>query len=299
MRVLVLGGTGMLGHKVYQVLGEHFETKVTVRERFDSISTRGPLTEQDVIEGIDVADVSAVEAALASFRPDAVVNCAGIIKQLPQAHDAQLSISVNSLAPHRLASLAQRYGARFVQISTDCVFSGQQGMYKESDNPDPVDLYGRSKLLGEVDELEDAVTLRTSIIGRELASTHSLVEWFLSQTGPSVKGFTNAIFSGLPTVALAKVIASVLRDHPDLHGLYHVSSDPINKHDLLTLIRDAYGKQIEIIPDGATRIDRSLDSRRFAEATGITIPSWPELVQAMASDPTPYEEWRAGIQSRA
>lgn len=296
MRVLVLGGTGMLGHKVYQVLGQHVETKVTVRERFRRIKTRGPLSEQDVIEGIDVDDVDAVEAVLTSFRPDAVVNCAGIIKQLPQAHDAELSISINSLAPHRLARLSQRHNARFIQIGTDCVFSGQQGMYTEADNPDPVDLYGRSKLLGEVDHLENAVTLRTSIIGRELASIHSLVEWFLSQSGPSVKGYTNAIFSGLPTRTLAEVIAKVLSDHPDLHGLYHVSSQPINKHDLLTLIRDAYGKQIEIVPDDAVRIDRSLDSRRFAEATGITMPSWPELVEAMASDPTPYEEWRAGAR---
>lgn len=294
MRVLVLGGTGMLGHKVYQVLGQHFETKVTVRERFDLIRTAGPFSEQDVIEGVDVADVGAVETALTLFRPEAVVNCAGIIKQLPQAHDAELSISVNSLAPHRLASLCQRYNARFIQISTDCVFSGQQGMYTEADNPDPVDLYGRSKLLGEVDYSDNALTLRTSIIGRELASTHSLVEWFLSQSGPSVKGYTKAIFSGLPTLTLADVIMRVLRDHPDLHGLYHVSSQPISKYDLLTLMRDAYGKQIEIVADKATRIDRSLDSQRFTQATGITISSWPKLIEAMTSDPTPYEEWRAG-----
>lgn len=294
MRVLVLGGTGMLGHKVYQVLGQHVETKVTVRERFDRISTTGPLTEQDVIEGIDVADVRAVESVFTSFRPDVVVNCAGIIKQLPQAHDAELSISVNSQAPHCLARLCQRYNARFIHVSTDCVFSGHRGMYSEKDNPDPIDLYGRSKLLGEVDYSDNAVTLRTSIIGRELASTYSLVEWFLSQSGPSVKGYTKAIFSGVPTRTLADVITRVLRDHPDLHGLYHVSSQPINKHDLLTLIRDAYGKQIEIVPDDAVRIDRSLDSRRFTEATGITIPSWPKLIEAMASDPTPYEEWRAG-----
>lgn len=292
--MLVLGGTGMLGHKVYQVLGQHFETKVTVRERFDLIRTAGPFSEQDVIEGVDVADVGAVETALTLFRPEAVVNCAGIIKQLPQAHDAELSISVNSLAPHRLASLCQRYNARFIQISTDCVFSGQQGMYTEADNPDPVDLYGRSKLLGEVDYSDNALTLRTSIIGRELASTHSLVEWFLSQSGPSVKGYTKAIFSGLPTLTLADVIMRVLRDHPDLHGLYHVSSQPISKYDLLTLMRDAYGKQIEIVADKATRIDRSLDSQRFTQATGITISSWPKLIEAMTSDPTPYEEWRAG-----
>jgi dTDP-4-dehydrorhamnose reductase len=159
------------------------------------------------------------------------------------------------------------------------VFTGRQGHYRESDAPDALDLYGRSKLLGEVDE-PNAVTLRTSIIGHELSSAHGLVGWFLAQDG-CVRGFTRAVFSGLPTVELAKVIRDYVLPRPDLRGLWHVSSDPIAKYDLLQLVKTAYGKPIEIVRDEQLVIDRSLDSTRFRVATGWQPAPWAELVDSM------------------
>ena len=125
-----------------------------------------------------------------------------------------------------------------------------------------------------------AVTLRTSIIGHELGSAHGLVGWFLSQSGP-VRGYTKAIFSGLPTVELAAVIRDRILAAPSLRGLYHVAGAPIAKYELLRLVASAYGKSTEIVPDDRVAIDRSLDGSRFSEATGYTAPPWPELVRRM------------------
>ena len=170
-------------------------------------------------------------------------------------------------------------GARLIHMSTDCVFSGSVGMYTESTFPDANDLYGRSKYLGEVDYL-NAITLRTSIIGHELSGSKSLVCWFLSQMG-SVKGFKKAIFSGLPTIEIAKVIRENVLPNTSLRGTYHLSVDPINKYDLLKLIARQYEKEIDIIPDESYVIDRSLNSERFRLATGFKPKPWPQLIKEM------------------
>jgi dTDP-4-dehydrorhamnose reductase len=208
-----------------------------------------------------------------------VINCIGLIKQIKNADDPLVAIPINSLLPHRLAQLCGVTGARLVHMSTDCVFFGDRGMYTEADISDAKDLYGRSKYLGEVD-YPNAVTLRTSIIGHELNGTNSLVGWFLAQHG-SVKGFRRAIFSGLPAFELARIIRDYVIPDPDLHGVYHVSADPINKFDLLNLISNVYGKKIDITPDDNFIINRSLDSTRFREATGYQPKPWPELVRQM------------------
>ena len=223
--------------------------------------------------------------------PDVVVNTIGIIKQLPAAKDPIVSIAVNSLFPHRLARLCQATSARLIHIGTDCVFSGRKGMYVEDDVPDPEDLYDRSKLLGEVAG-PACLTLRTSFIGRELQSSNGLVEWFLNNRGGCVQGFTNVIFSGLATRTLAGLIADVIERHPDLSDIYHVSSEPISKYQLLCLLREVFQIPIEIEPVLHHNIDRSLDSHRFRSAIGYVPPPWPTMVQAMASDPTTYEAWR-------
>ncbi|MFT4041098.1 MAG: SDR family oxidoreductase [Thermomicrobiales bacterium] len=293
MRVLVLGGSGMLGHKVYQTLRETFDTRVTLRSRDAAeAALPGLFDPAEIIDGVDARDPATVRRAIALAEPEAVINCIGIIKQLPAAHDAVASISVNALLPHQLAEMCAARGARLVHISTDCVFSGRQGGYTEADIPDPPDLYGRSKLLGEVTG-PGAITLRTSIIGRELASRNGLVEWFLSAPGPAVRGYTQAVFSGLPTLALAQVIAQVVHDFPEASGLYHVAADPIAKFDLLQLLGAAYGRPVTVEPFPDVRIDRSLDGSRFAALTGFRAAPWPELIAAMAADPTPYTEWRS------
>lgn len=232
-----------------------------------------------VLLNVDVENLDHLLRVFADVRPDVVINSVGVVKQLSESSDPLVALPINSLLPHRLAKLCAAAGARLIHFSTDCVFSGVRGGYLESDPPDAYDMYGRSKLFGEVD-YSNAITLRTSLIGHELSGSRSLVSWFLSQKG-SVRGFTKAFFSGLPTVEIARVIEQFVLPNPHLRGLYHLSAEAISKHDLLLLVRDIYGKKVDIIPDDSLVIDRSLDSTRFREATGFAPKPWPELVQAM------------------
>ena len=219
-------------------------------------------------------------AVFTRVQPEVVINCVGLIKQLSDAKNPLTALPINAMLPHRLARLCELGGVRLIHVSTDCVFSGRKGLYLESDLSDAEDLYGKSKYIGELHELPHAITLRTSIIGHELNSNYALVDWFLSQHG-GVKGFTKAIFSGLPTVELARVMKDFVIPHPKLNGLYHVAAEPIDKFRLLSLVAAQYGKLIEIRPDDALVIDRSLDGARFREATGYVAPDWPELVRRM------------------
>jgi dTDP-4-dehydrorhamnose reductase len=279
-RVLVLGASGMLGNAVLRLFAgsEGFDARGTVRSsasaRLLPQELRGRLE-----AGVDVENPDSLAGVLARVRPQVVINCVGVVKQLAEADDPLAAIPINALLPHRLARLCAVADARLVHVSTDCVFSGTRGMYTEADFPDANDLYGRSKYLGEVD-YPHAVTVRTSIIGHELAGAHGLVGWFLSQSGP-VRGFRRAVFSGLPTVELARVIRDHVLPRPELRGVHHVSAEPINKYELLKLVAEAYGKSIEIQPDDRLVIDRSLDSRRLRELTGYAPRSWPELVRSM------------------
>ncbi len=280
MRVLVLGASGMLGNAVLRLFAQSpgYQAFGSVRSSRSLRILPNDLHPR-VIPGVDVENFDSLTRLFASVHPDVVINCIGLVKQLAEADDPLAAIPINSLLPHRLARLCEVAGARLVHMSTDCVFSGSKGMYTEADASDAKDLYGRSKYLGEVD-YPNAITLRTSIIGHELDGARSLVGWFLAQEG-SVKGFKRAIFSGLPTVEIARIIRDFVIPHPELHGLYHVSAEPINKYDLLQLVAQEYGKSIEIIPDDKFTIDRSLDSSRFRELTGYSPPNWTELVQVM------------------
>ena len=281
MRVLVLGITGMLGHDVFKVLNASPELAVwgTLRSS-TGLSHFSEKQHERMLWGVDVLDHDALTAALARVRPDVVVNCVGLIKQLADANDPLVALPINALLPHRLAKLCALAGARLIHISTDCVFSGSKGLYVESDLSDAEDLYGKSKYIGELHDQPNAVTLRTSIIGHELGSNHALLEWFLSQEG-SVKGYRKAIFSGLPTVELARVIRDFVIPLRQLQGLYHVSVDPIDKYNLLKLVAEIYGKNIEIVPDDKLEINRSLDSTLFQNASGYTPPTWRELIEKM------------------
>ena len=218
--------------------------------------------------------------ALDAVRPAVVINCVGLIKQLADAQDPLSTLPVNAMFPHRLARLCGLAGIRMIHVSTDCVFSGRKGLYTESDPSDAGDLYGKSKFIGEVHDLEHVITLRTSIIGHELSSNFALVDWFLSQTR-EVKGYAKAVFSGLPTVELASVIKDFVLTRLELHGLYHVAAAPITKLDLLRLIAGQYSKAIDIVPDEHLVIDRSLNCERFRRATGYTAPAWPKLIEKM------------------
>jgi dTDP-4-dehydrorhamnose reductase len=292
VRVLVLGGGGMLGHKLAQRLSGGFDVWTTVRGSSDSYARYQLIDRAKTLGGVDVLNWDSLVDAMSQVRPDAVINCVGIIKQLASAHDPVVSLSINSLLSHRLQRLSVATRARLIHISTDCVFSGRKGMYTEDDPSDALDLYGRTKFLGETTG-EGALTIRTSIIGRELATRSGLVEWFLSERGGRVKGYRKAIYTGFTTEQMCRIVGSLLRDRPGLHGTIQVSSDPITKYDLLLLLRDAYNLDIDIIPDDEVQIDRSLDSTRFRRLTGFVPPSWFEMVAEMAADGTPYDRWRA------
>ena len=279
-RVLVLGATGMLGNAVLRWFADSpgYDAMGSARSAAGVRSLREDLRAR-VHTGVDVENLDSLARLLDSTRPHAVINCVGLVKQLAEAEDPLVALPLNALLPHRLARLCSLVGARLVHISSDCVFSGCKGGYRETDAPDAQDLYGRSKLLGEVD-YANAVTLRTSIIGHELASAHSLIGWFLAQSG-SVRGYRRAVFSGLPTVELARVIGDHVLPAPALRGLYHVSAEPIDKLALLRLVARQYGKATELVADDSVAIDRSLDSQRFRTATGYAAPPWPELVRRM------------------
>jgi dTDP-4-dehydrorhamnose reductase len=294
VKALVLGGEGMLGHKVFEVFAPRFETYVTFLEptgAWREYPQYVELPRGRALTGVDATDFTTVGGAVSGLQPDVVVNCIGIVKQLREASNAVLSITVNSLFPHRLAGVCAATGARLIHVSTDCVFSGRKGGYTEDDIPDPVDLYGRSKLLGEVDR-PGCLTVRTSIFGRDFAKQSALLEWFLSNRGGRVKGFTNAIYSGFPTRVLARIMADVVTDWPTLEGLVQIASQPVSKYDLLVMLKQAMDLDIEVEPYDDEPCDRSLSAARFVAATGYRIPSWEEMADEVASDPTPYDEWR-------
>jgi dTDP-4-dehydrorhamnose reductase len=297
MKVLLLGGSGMLGHKLCQVLNHAHDIWITLRDDYSRYASWNIFDPAKSITSVSAQDFDAVVRAFVKVRPDVVVNCIGIIKQQAAAKDPLISIAINSLFPHRLAGLCRATNARLIHISTDCVFSGGKGHYSESDASDADDVYGRSKLLGEVAG-PACLTIRTSIIGHEIASAYGLVEWFLSQEGKAVRGFKKAIFTGFTTKALSKIIETVIENHQELEGLYHVSASPISKYDLLHLIKEIYGCKIEIEPDSKFVCDRSLNSERFRGATGFIPPSWPEMVKEMRQDATPYHDIRRNYVNR-
>jgi len=280
MKILILGSSGMIGSAMLQVLSEktQWDVKGTIRQ--ESIKTLfDPQLANQLIISDDLNSTDVLTNLFDQVKPNVVINCVGITKHQLKGNDPIALISMNSLLPHKLLKLCKEIESRLIHISSDCVFSGGKGAYIESDVADAQDWYGKSKALGEINDLS-AITLRTSTIGAELNTQFGLLEWFLSQKN-SCKGYSRAYFSGLPTVVLARVIRDIVIPKPDLSGLYHVGASCISKFDLLNLIAQIFDKKIDIQEDEQLKIDRSLDCSRFHEATGYTAPSWPDLVQQM------------------
>lgn len=282
MKIIVIGATGMLGYSIFSNLSESPDLEVfgTVRS-LEGLDKKFS-TFDKLINNVDVKDFQTLENALNRVKPDVVINCIGLIKQHSVSKRHVEAIEINALLPHKIAQLCDSMNAKLIHFSTDCVFDGKTGNYLESDLPTATDLYGKSKCLGEVD-YSNHLTLRTSIIGHELKSSVSLVDWFLSQSG-SVKGFSRAIFSGLPTAYIAKLLEEYVLPNESLSGLYHISADPIDKYKLISMISEVYKKEIEIEKFEGIIIDRSLNSERFRRATGFTSPTWNDLIQFMFND---------------
>lgn len=279
MRILILGGDGMLGHQLLKCFTNRHEVKVTLRQDIEVYKQFGIFNSDNAYYGVDVRSLERLMEVLADFRPEAVINAVGIVKQRPSAKECIPSLEINALLPHRLSVLCKGIGARLVHLSTDCVFSGKKGNYQENDPSDAEDLYGKTKYLGETHDAH-SLTLRTSIIGRELFRKKSLLEWFLSQRG-TVKGFTNAIYTGFTTLEMSRIVENVLLNQLDASGVYQVSSEPITKFELLQLIREKLGHNIEIIPDDSFCCDRSLDSTRFRKVFNYTPPAWPDMIEEL------------------
>lgn len=282
MKILVLGANGMIGNTMLRVLSgnDAWEVIGTVRaerakEHFsERIASR-------MHTSVDLQALDTLARLFATTQPDVVVNCAGLTKHLPTGNEPLSAITMNALLPHRLADLCQIAGARLIHVSTDCVFSGRSGNYTEVDFADASDTYGRSKILGEVTG-PGSVTLRTSTIGHELGTKHGLLEWFLSQT--QCRGFTRAIFSGLPSVVFARIVRDIVIPDSRLSGLYHVAGPVIAKADLLRMIAESYRANVNIIPDDEFVIDRSLDTSHFTATTGYCPQPWPEMIATMHTD---------------
>jgi dTDP-4-dehydrorhamnose reductase len=276
MRILILGGDGMLGHHLLKHFAPRHETRVTLRQPLSAYATLGLFNAENAYDGVELRTTDRLAPIVAAFRPDAVINAVGIVKQRPDAADAIRNIEINALLPHRLAQLCRDVGARLVHMSTDCVFSGRKGNYAESDTADADDLYGRTKHLGEV-HAPNALTLRTSFIGRELLRKTGLLEWFLAQTG-TIRGFRRAIFSGFTTIEMARIIEMLLTRFPQAAGVYQVAAEPISKHDLLTLVKNRLGLAVRIEPYDDFVCDRSLDGARFRREFSYRPPSWEAMV---------------------
>ncbi len=291
MNVLIFGLTGMLGHKIYQQLAADRQVFGTVRTTAQDAIDLGIFEPTAVIAGIDVTDPASIRSAIDRARPDYVINAVGLIKQLMLPGDATGPLLTNSVFPNRLRILSESLGFRLITISTDCVFAGTKGKYKETDDADAQDLYGLSKFLGEVTGA-NCLTIRTSMIGRELQGSNSIVEWFLKNRGGSVKGFTRAMYSGLTTIELARVIRGILDTDPFLSGLFHVAGPVISKFDLLSTINEHFDAQVTIEPDPSVSLDRTLDASEFERRTGYRPPAWDEMISRMKADPTRYEDRR-------
>lgn len=281
MRCLIFGGDGMLGHQLLASLSARHEVRVTLRRTPAEYAHYGIFHSADCFYGVDVERPETVERAFSEFHPEAVVNAVGVVKQRREI-DPRRMLEVNAVFPRRLLALCQTYGSRLVQLSTDCVFSGRRGGYVPDDAIDAEDVYGLSKYLGELNEAP-AITLRSSIIGLELARKTGLVEWFLAQRG-TIRGYTRAIYSGLTTIEMARVVELCLTEHRDLCGVRQPASQPIDKFDLLSRLSQKLSrKDLTIQPDDSFVCDRSLSGQEFTARTGYRAPNWNVMLDELVA----------------
>ena len=288
MKILVLGAYGMLGHKLFTRLGRDFDVYGTCRELKANESWSSMFPAPRMFPWVKAEEPGTVLTPIRKVKPDVVINCIGIVKQLEASNDPIQAMIVNGLFPHQLARTCEKEQARLIHFSTDCVFSGKKGKYKPTDLTDAEDLYGRTKAFGEVNR-RGCVTIRSSIIGRELGTRTGLVEWFLSQKGKDVQGYRNAIYSGFTTIETSNAVRMIIEKHSELSGTVQIASKPISKYDLLNLIKEKMRLDIKIEPEFEHRIDRSLDGSAFNKLTGYAPPTWESMIEELAKDSAMYD----------
>lgn len=279
MKILVLGVSGLIGSTIYRTLSADYCGKIYGASRSERAADMfSPKIAENLVFGHNLSNGDELADLLGSINAEVIINCVGLTKHTHAGNDPIKALTMNALLPHRLENMARMMGARLIHVSTDCVFSGQKGNYRETDRPDATDIYGKTKHLGEVTG-RGVVTIRTSTIGHEHFTNYGLLEWFLSQQ--SCLGYRRAFFSGLPTIELARVIRDHVLENKSLAGLYHVSGPSIDKYSLLMMIAKEYGKTIQIQPDDKIFIDRTLNSVAFEKATGYVSPDWESMIKAM------------------
>ena len=288
--ILILGIEGMLGHVVGGVLSEDFNVVGTSRKSVDSDSPiRQILPHLPIHQNLNVRDENSIRIVVEALRPDYVINCVGVIKQKLEPSSYVDCIDINSALPHRLASICDEFGSRLIHFSTDCVFSCTPGVKDLLTQPNPQDLYGRSKLLGELNH-ENSLTIRTSIVGRQISGSESLFEWLLSQKGKKISGYSKALYTGVTTKTLAKILKQIIAKEIDLHGVWQIASSEISKYDLLNLVNDKLDLGISIDKNSDFECDRRLDGSEFTRRTSIEVPSWIEMIEEFKSDQANYRE---------
>ncbi len=274
----------MLGHMLVRVLSEHHQVIGTTSSQYDTKSPLAHILDKtNWIDQVDVRNWQTVENAINHAKPNVLINCVGVIKQKMESGNIMDAILINSLIPHQLAATCEKLDIRFIHFSTDCVFEGTPGIKHLTDTPNATDLYGTTKRLGEVN-YAPAITLRTGFVGRQLSGSEGLFEWVLSQKGKTVSGYQNAIYSGLTTMALSRVIQQVIEMQPTLSGLYQVASNRIDKYNLITKLNELLQLNLSITQDTDFKCDRSMDGMEFTNLTNIHIPSWEEMLTEFAAD---------------
>jgi len=283
MRLVILGGTGMLGHALWEIIPSRIpDTYTTIRKGRKDYGCDDLYADDKVIEYVDITDLQLLKGVFNAIRPDVILNCIGITKRREEADNPIPSIVINALFPHKLARLASELNARLIHFSTDCVFDGTAGHYTDAAPATATDLYGRTKALGEV-QGANVITLRSSFIGRELSEGTELLEWFLAQKG-QVRGFRNAIYTGLTTLELSRIVVNLVKEYPGASGLYNVSSEPISKFDLLTMIGKKMHPSVEVLPEESFYCDRSLDSSAFRRQFHYRPPSWEQMIDELSRE---------------
>jgi dTDP-4-dehydrorhamnose reductase len=287
VNIVILGATGLIGHKLYQRLRLTGHTvSGFIHGRVADFPNVDFLQSGDIVEQTDVLAFDDLAAQIQERRADVVLNCVGITKRKSEVNDPLLAIGVNSLFPHKLVELSRSAGFRVIHFSTDCVFNGETGDYTEDSNTTGEDAYGKTKALGEI-RYPESLTIRSSFIGRELAGKTELLEWLLAQEGNTIKGFTEAYYSGVSTLFMAEVVRDIIENYPDLSHLHQLATpEPISKYDLLCCARDAFGLDVEIVPDDSFKIKPTLNGGKLANAMKLTVPNWRSMMAELAADPT-------------
>ena len=279
MKIFITGIDGMIGHKIAQSLSKEHTIIGSSRKNIKSedlgINDCELIThdflKDDILEILD------------KINPEIIVNCAGITIRRGINDNYDNTILLNSNLPHIIDDWTERNQSKLIHFSSDCVFSGKKGNYLDESIPDATDLYGLSKSRGEV-KSKNTLTIRCSIIGREIFNHTELFEWIYSMRGKQIKGYNNVLYSGVTSIWMGRVLKKILKYHTELSGIYNISSEPITKYSLLNLINEHFKLGIEISRDNKIKSNKVLISKKFTEITDINPPNWDDLMTELKED---------------